>query len=144
MIKIGVVALVGLFAILAACSGAQAEKSVSVGGHTFTANLDDSWVTKGSTIPYDPQTYPQDFEDNQGNIDSGVNDWTGFENNASFSHESGTENGVVCIYVIKPKQGIPDSEGFDIKSPGILLDVGCMLLGDLHTSVASILKCHKV
>lgn len=67
MLKISLVALVGLCAILSMCSSfgsAQSDKSISLGGYTFTSDLGDGWIVPDDVAVYQKTDayYPDDSD----------------------------------------------------------------------------------
>jgi hypothetical protein len=103
-----------LFALIFfASANAQSDRSISIGGHTFTADLDDTWTTDSAeATPYNQDTLGgADGE----SIAFGADDWTGDQVGMAFFHfenlgPSGeytaeTEYGDSSIYILKPKKG---------------------------------------
>lgn len=108
-IKTSLISLIGVCAIMVACACvgcASSEKSISIDGYTFTADLDDNWVTELSeVVTYDPR----DMEDIYG-IPAGAYDWTGTADFSPFYYRSGepsgsiTKGGWANILVLTPKK----------------------------------------
>ena len=77
--------------------------SVSMGGHTFTADLPDGWKLNQSVVePYNPQ----DTMNLHDVLATGAEDWTGTQAYAAFDYSSGQadgNNGWVNVFVLKPK-----------------------------------------
>ena len=108
--KLKIVFLCMVLILLASIVNAS-EKSISIGGHTFTADLDDTWSTDSAKVT----TYnPEDMlgGPDQKNIASGAHDWTGYTVGMAFAHleklsSSGkltaeSEYGDSSIYVLNP------------------------------------------
>ena len=118
MIKELIVALIALCAILACgcLETSQYKKSVIIGGHTFTAVLDDNWInTSGEVAEFSPSN----LEDQYG-IPLFAHDWTGFEDYTAFYYKSGQPSGSITkagwanIFVLKPDDDLSDSSSIDI------------------------------
>jgi hypothetical protein len=95
---------------------ALVQKSVTIGGYTFTAALDDKWDTSVGEVA----TYvPANLEDQYG-IPDGAYDWTGLEDYGALWYRSGepsgsiTKNGLANIFVLDPNEDLADSGSIDI------------------------------
>lgn len=83
-------------------ANAQSEKGVSLDGHTFKADLDDSWVTTmGEMGAYNPE---DSADPETGYVPPVAYDWTGTQDNKAFYHNDPSKLGWVDILVIKPKK----------------------------------------
>jgi len=142
MSKTILIALVILCAVMVCgcLDTAVVQKSVTIGGHTFTAALDDKWATsvQGEAVPY----VPANLEDQYG-IPDGAYDWTGLEDYGAFSYKSGqpsgsiTKYGFVYIFILNPNEDLADSSSIDIlrHAAYLIIDPGnhrnAVLGGDL-------------
>ena len=97
--------------MLMASTANASDKSISVDGHTFTTDLDDTWKTDSATVTaYNPADTLGGAD--QQHIASGANDWSGYQVGMAFAHleklgPSGkytleTEYGDSSIYVLNP------------------------------------------
>lgn len=100
------IALLCVALILLASTANASEKSVSIGGHTFTADLDDNWVTSvGQIAPYDPKDLPDSYLD-YGNAEY----WTGTRDFYAFNYgpdlpgenENSDQTGYASLFILKP------------------------------------------
>jgi hypothetical protein len=109
-IALGLVLFVLLFF---ASSNAQSDKSISIDGHTFTTDLDDTWHADSAEVTaYNPGDTLGGTD--QESIASGAHDWTGYQVGMAFIHleklsSSGkftaeSEYGDSSIYVLKPQK----------------------------------------
>ena len=95
-----------LVALLAVMPVMATESSVSLGGHTFTANLPDGWVTD-KELSSDVGALPE----GDNSLDpiqavKGIGTWTGVSMFAPWYYpaDDGGYNSMACLYVVK----IPD------------------------------------
>ena len=102
-LKLAIIGLVSLVLLSSVpTDGAQSNKSISIGGHTFTTILDDNWTAnQANVIDYNPQLYFTDSrslvglanQEDWGNasadpVSKYAIDWTGTQAVSAFSYKT--------------------------------------------------------